>query len=171
MEAAEKQVANARQQATKDNVSTQADIQTSRLAAESARANVAKADAGTSRSQSFQQQLLAQKSLVDAAQAELQSAQLQLQDTELRSPVDGFVSERQLDPGPLFEGDAYAADDLPRVPGSLNEAIEIFDSSDFLREALTSEVVEHLAHFGRAEQKAFEKGVTDFEKARYFERV
>jgi glutamine synthetase len=87
----------------------------------------------------------------------------------IAAAVDGI--ERQLDPGPLFEGDAYAADDLPRVPGSLNEAIEIFDSSDFLREALTSEVVEHLVHFGRAEQKAFEKGVTDFEKARYFERV
>ena len=101
LEAAEKQVANARQQATKDNVSSAADIQTSRLAAESARANVAKADAGTSRSQSFQQQLLAQKSLVEAAQAELQSAQLQLKDTELRSPVDGFVSERRLDPGTL----------------------------------------------------------------------
>ena len=101
LQAAEKQVANAQQQARKDNVSSQADIQTSRLTAESARANVAKADAGISKSQSFQQQLLAQRSLVDAAQAELKTAELQLKDTELRSPVDGFVSERRLDPGTL----------------------------------------------------------------------
>lgn len=99
--AAETMVANSREQAKKDNVSAEADIQTSRLSAESARASVAEAQAGTSRSESFQQQLRAQQSLVEAAEAELQSAQLQVEDTSLESPVDGFVSERQLDPGTL----------------------------------------------------------------------
>ena len=99
--AAETMVANSREQAKKDAVSAEADIQTSRHSAESARASVAEAQAGTSRSESFQQQLRAQQSLVEAAQAELQSAQLQVEDTSLESPVNGFVSQRQLDPGTL----------------------------------------------------------------------
>ncbi|MCA9780233.1 MAG: efflux RND transporter periplasmic adaptor subunit, partial [Candidatus Eremiobacteraeota bacterium] len=101
VKAAETMVDNAREQAKKDAVSAEADIQTSRHGAESARATVAEAQAGTSRSESFQQQLRAQQSLVEAAQAELQSAQLQVQDTSLESPVNGFVSQRQLDPGTL----------------------------------------------------------------------
>ncbi|MFA5506480.1 MAG: efflux RND transporter periplasmic adaptor subunit [Vulcanimicrobiota bacterium] len=101
LRAAETRVLNAREQAKKDNVSAEADIQTTRFTAESARASVAEARAGTSRSESFQQQLRAQQSLVEAAEAELQSAQLQVKDTTLESPVDGFVSERHLDPGTL----------------------------------------------------------------------
>lgn len=99
--AAQKVVENSRQQATKDNVSAVADIQTSRYNAASAQANLNQAQAGTARSESFQQQLRAQQSLVEAAEAELQSAQLQIEDTTLESPVDGFVSSRELDPGTL----------------------------------------------------------------------
>ena len=101
VESARTMVANARQQSKKDTVSARADIQTSRFNAESARASVAEAEAGTSKSESFQQQLLAQQSLVEAAEAELQSARLQIEDTTLESPVNGFVSARRLDPGTL----------------------------------------------------------------------
>lgn len=97
--AAEKEVANAEQQARKDNVSTKADIENSQFNAVSARATLDEARAGVSKTQTFQQQLLARQSLVEAAEAELQSAKLQLEETVLRSPVDGFVSARQLDPG------------------------------------------------------------------------
>ena len=99
--AAEKQVTNALEQAKKEAVSARADIQVSRFTSASAQATVNEAQAGTSRSESFQQQLKAQKSLVEAAEAELQSAQIQIDDTTLESPVDGFVSDRQLDPGTL----------------------------------------------------------------------
>lgn len=97
--AAEKAVANAGQQATKENVSTKADIENSRFTSVSAQATLDEAKAGISKTQTFQQQLLARRSLVEAAEAELQGAELQLQETVLRSPVDGFVSARQLDPG------------------------------------------------------------------------
>lgn len=99
--AAQTVVANARQQARKDSVSAQADIKTSRYTAASAQANLNEAQAGTSKNRSFQQQLLAQQSLVEAAEAELESARLRIADTRLESPVDGFVSDRKLDPGTL----------------------------------------------------------------------
>lgn len=99
VKAAEKQVLNAQQQAKKDNVSSRADILTSKSGAVSAKATVNEAQAGTSKTETFQQQLLAQQSLVEAAEAELQQAQLLLEQTVLYSPVDGFVSDRQLDPG------------------------------------------------------------------------
>ncbi len=97
--AAEKSVANAGQQAKKDNVSTRADIENSSFTEVSAQATLNEARAGVSKTQTFQQQLLARQALVEAAEAELQSARLQLDETVLRSPVDGFVSARQLDPG------------------------------------------------------------------------
>ena len=39
------------------------------------------------------------------------------------------------------------------------------------REALGEEVVEHLLHFARSEQEEYDKAVTDYERARYFERI
>lgn len=97
--AAEKVVDNARQQAQKDNVSTRADIANSQFNTVSAKATLDEAQAGVSKTATFQQQLMARQALVEAAEAELQAAQLQLQQTVLKSPVDGFVSDRKLDPG------------------------------------------------------------------------
>jgi len=87
----------------------------------------------------------------------------------LAAALDGIANER--DPGPPFQGDAYQADELPRVPGTLAEAIAAFDGSAFARGAFGDEVVDHLVHFARAEQAAFERSVTDWERARYFERI
>ncbi|MFP6660892.1 MAG: glutamine synthetase, partial [Myxococcota bacterium] len=64
----------------------------------------------------------------------------------------------------------YAADSLPRVAGTLPEAIAHFDKSAFVRGHFGDDVVDHIVHFARAEQAAFEGAVTDWEKARYFER-
>ncbi|MFP6564950.1 MAG: glutamine synthetase family protein [Myxococcota bacterium] len=86
----------------------------------------------------------------------------------MAAAMDGL--EREIDPGPLFEGDAYAADSLPRVAGTLPEAIAHFDKSAFVRGHFGDDVVDHIVHFARAEQAAFEGAVTDWEKARYFER-
>ena len=87
----------------------------------------------------------------------------------IAAALDGI--ERELDPGPLFRGDAYADASLPRVPESLPEAIREFEGSDFVRQAFGETVQRHLAHFARAEQRAFDVAVTDYEKARYFERI
>jgi glutamine synthetase len=83
--------------------------------------------------------------------------------------LDGI--ERRLDPGPSFQGDVYRAAELPRIPHTLGEAIESFERSAFVREALGEEVVAHLLHFARTEQASFENVVTDFERRRYFERI
>jgi glutamine synthetase len=79
--------------------------------------------------------------------------------------------ERELDPGPAFEGDVYAAADLPQVPSSLREAIDELESSAFARQAFGDAVVEHLLHFARTEQAVFDTKVSDVERARYFERI
>jgi glutamine synthetase len=83
--------------------------------------------------------------------------------------LDGIAS--RTDPGPLFVGDGYTADSLPRVPASLPEAIDAFAGSAFARAVFGEGVVAHLLHFARAEQRAHLRAVTDFERARYLERV
>ena len=87
----------------------------------------------------------------------------------IAAALDGI--ERGAEPEPAFEGDAYAAGDLPRVPRSLDEAIERFSGSAFARTAFGEEVVQHLLHFARTEADAAARAVTDFERGRWFERV
>jgi glutamine synthetase len=87
----------------------------------------------------------------------------------LASGLDGIA--RKLEPPPAFAGDMYVAADLPRVPGSLREATDRFEASDFAREALGADAVEHYVHFFRTEQAAFDGAVTDWEHRRYFERI
>jgi glutamine synthetase len=87
----------------------------------------------------------------------------------IAAALDGI--ENETDPGPLFEGDGYADESLPRVPTSLGEAIDAFEQSAFIREAFGETVVAHLLHFARAEQQAHDAAVTDFDRARYLERI
>lgn len=87
----------------------------------------------------------------------------------LAAGLDGI--ERRTEPPPALEGDAYAAADVPALPGSLAEATDRFEQSDFARAAFGSEVVEHYTRFFRVEQEAFDRAVTDWERRRYFERI
>jgi len=87
----------------------------------------------------------------------------------LVSGLDGIRAHTE--PPPCFEGDIYAARDLPRVPYTLQEAVDRFTSSAFAREAFGDEVVEHYGHFYRTEQSAYNTAVTDWERKRYFERI
>ncbi len=87
----------------------------------------------------------------------------------LASGLDGI--SQKIEPPKLFEGDMYAAKELPRVPGSLEEAARHFESSAFTKKAFGPDVVEHYAHFFRTEQEAYAKAVTDWERKRYFERI
>jgi glutamine synthetase len=87
----------------------------------------------------------------------------------LASGLDGIAEE--IEPSAMFQGDMYAAEKLPRVPGTLRDATEAFEKSAFAKKAFGAEVVEHYAHFFRAEQSAYEKAVTDWERMRYFERI
>jgi len=87
----------------------------------------------------------------------------------LAAGLDG-VSNR-IEPPDVFRGDAYAAQHLPSVPQTLPEAIAEFESSDLFRNAFGSDVVEHLVHFARTEQRKFDEAVTTWERRRYFERA
>jgi glutamine synthetase len=87
----------------------------------------------------------------------------------IASGLDGI--QRQLEPPPIFEGDAYAADGVARLPRSLGAATDRFEASPLVREAFGDAVVEHYVHFFRTEQAAFDAAVTDWERQRYFERI
>jgi glutamine synthetase len=87
----------------------------------------------------------------------------------LAAGLDGI--ERAVEPPPIFEGDIYAARELPRVPGSLYEAIGEFERSSFARQAFGDPAYEHYLHFIQTEQRKFDEVVTSWERARYFERA
>ncbi|MDQ3811434.1 MAG: glutamine synthetase family protein, partial [Chloroflexota bacterium] len=79
--------------------------------------------------------------------------------------------ERKLPLPPKFEGDAYRAPNLVRIPGSLREAIACLEQSQVARELFGDTVVEHYLNAARLEQLAYDKAVTCWELGRYFERM
>jgi glutamine synthetase len=80
--------------------------------------------------------------------------------------------DNKLEPPGIFQGNAYEATDIPRVPTSLHEAIHAFEHSEVAREAFGDFVFEHLLNTARQEQITFDNTtVTDWELLRYFERV
>ena len=86
----------------------------------------------------------------------------------LAAGLDGIRSRTE--PPAEFRGNAYEAEELPRVPKNLRDAIARFESSAFARKAFGEEFVEHYLHFLWTEQRKFDQAVTDWERARFFER-
>ncbi|WP_327084641.1 glutamine synthetase family protein [Nocardiopsis sp. EMB25] len=66
-------------------------------------------------------------------------------------------------------GNAFAQDG-PRLPTSLEEAVLAWEGSDIARACFGPDVVRHQAAAARAELAAFSASVTDFERRRHFER-
>jgi glutamine synthetase len=83
--------------------------------------------------------------------------------------LDGV--DRGLELEPAFEGNAYAAQERPRVPSSLRDARELFAASEIARSALSGEVVDHYVNAADVELDAFGAAVTDWERLRGFERL
>lgn len=83
--------------------------------------------------------------------------------------LDGIANK--IEPPECFVGDIYAAKNLPRVPYTLSQAVDIFERSQFAERVFGKEVVEHYSHFYRTEAAAYDKAVTDWERRRYFERI
>jgi glutamine synthetase len=77
----------------------------------------------------------------------------------------------KLDGGPIYTGNAYADNSLAALPHSLRHAADLLDSSAMARRAFGDAAVEFYAHGARAEVRAFENAVTDWERLRYFERI
>jgi glutamine synthetase len=78
--------------------------------------------------------------------------------------------DNKIEPPQEFKGNGYVAKGVPRVPRSLYEAIEEFEGSAVVREALGDVVVEHYLNAARVEQEAYDNVVTDWERERYLER-
>jgi glutamine synthetase len=84
--------------------------------------------------------------------------------------LDGI--ERRLDPGDPYEGNAYTGRELPTVPATLRDGLDLFGHSALAASALGGSVHDHLVNFGRQELAAFQhECVTDWERIRYFERI
>ena len=86
----------------------------------------------------------------------------------LASGLDGI--DKQTDPGPELVGNAYAEAEAEAFPSSLREAVDLWESSDFARNAFGEAVHKHYLNYGRIEQRLFDEVVTDYERRRMFER-
>jgi glutamine synthetase len=79
--------------------------------------------------------------------------------------------DQRLELEPPFEGNAYAADEKPRVPSTLRDARDLFAKSAIARQAFGKEVVAHYLNMARVELDAYDAAVTDWERVRGFERL
>ncbi len=79
--------------------------------------------------------------------------------------------QEKIEPPGEFQGDAYAQAELPRVPGTLHEAIDALEKSRAAREAFSDEVIDHYLHAARVEAAAYDQAVGCWERDRYFERI
>ena len=78
--------------------------------------------------------------------------------------------DRQLAPPEPVTGNAYEAD-APALPTNLRQAAEAFKASQPAREYFGAEFVDHYAASRNWEARRFERAVTDWELARYFEII
>jgi glutamine synthetase len=79
--------------------------------------------------------------------------------------------EHELEPPEPYDGNAYAAADVPRVPTALHEAVAALAASEVASKAFGDAVHQHLVNTARQEQRIFDnETVTDWELRRYFER-
>jgi glutamine synthetase len=74
-------------------------------------------------------------------------------------------------PPPPVVGDAYARDDLPPLPTSLEAAITAFEADAVLREALGEAFSDYYLVSRRWELKAWQGAVSDWERNRYSRAV
>ena len=86
----------------------------------------------------------------------------------LAAGLDGI--EQSTDPGPELVGNAYAEAKAEPFPGTLREAVDLWEGSDFARATFGEDVWRHYLNYGRTEQRLFDQVVTDYERRRMFER-
>lgn len=87
----------------------------------------------------------------------------------IASGLHGIDAGLELEP-PL-EGNAYADEERPRVPATLQAARELFAGSEVAKAAFGEEVVAHYLNAADVELAAFGAAVTDWERFRGFERL
>ncbi|MGC5290282.1 glutamine synthetase family protein [Micromonospora sp. DT231] len=77
----------------------------------------------------------------------------------------------ELELGAECTGNAYDDPEAERVPGTLRDALTLWENSTVAQEAFGPEVVAHYANQARVELAAFDAAVTDWELTRGFERL
>lgn len=87
----------------------------------------------------------------------------------LAAGLDGI--KNKIEPPPPVSGNAYSASQIPHLAGNIAQAREEFEGSRFVHEAFGEAVVNHYVQFARQEEEAFARAVTDWERARFFERI
>jgi glutamine synthetase len=86
----------------------------------------------------------------------------------LAAGLDGIANGT--DPGPELKGNAYEEAEAEAFPASLREAVELWEGSEFAKQAFGGDVWAHYLNYGRTEQRLFDQVVTDYERRRMFER-
>jgi glutamine synthetase len=79
--------------------------------------------------------------------------------------------EHRIEPAAPYSGNGYTASDLTRIPWTFPEAIELWRSSRIAVECFGEDVHHHVLVHAEAEWLAFNQTVTEWERARYFERI
>jgi glutamine synthetase len=79
--------------------------------------------------------------------------------------ADGI--RRRAEPPPPIVGDAYARDDVPPLPGSLESALAAFRADEALRRALGETFSDYYATSREWELGAWRESVSDWERERY----
>jgi len=87
----------------------------------------------------------------------------------LAAGIKGIEDELEL--APATTGDVYEDAKAMRIPQTLRAATESLRNSQFLRDALGDDVVDHYTRAAEWEQEEFDRVVTDWEIARGFERA
>lgn len=77
----------------------------------------------------------------------------------------------RIEPPDPYDGNGYTADDLPRIPWTLAEAIDRWRASDVARECFGDDVHHHVLTHAEFEWQSFNATVTDWERRRYFDRI
>jgi len=79
--------------------------------------------------------------------------------------------EEDLHGDDTYRGNAYEDKTLPRLPVSLDQATDLLEQSEVIRQAFGTEVVDFYVHTARLESEAFLRSVTNWEYHRYFEQI
>ncbi len=82
--------------------------------------------------------------------------------------LHGIDNELPLEPA--FGGNAYA-DDGPKVPHTLRDALGLWEASELAASSFGAPVVAHYANYAKVELAAYDSAVTDWELRRGFERL
>ncbi len=79
--------------------------------------------------------------------------------------------ENRIEPPDPYLGNGYTAADIERIPSTFNEAMDLWQHSTLAKQCFGDEVHHHVFNYAKDEWRAWGATVTNWERARYFERI